>query len=176
MSEGQGIPGLNPKRRTRAPQPGFNGQNYVHTNPLPAVSNLPSFSYGSPQTALPQQPTARDTKIRMDDALSQAANAAKGRVEAENAEREKKKMAEQAQQEAANATNTISRQQNERQVFVEPTSASSKTPRKTRAKFAQPEVTDARRRSLRSASVASRDNSVERGELIAFQMHKHDYL
>lgn len=169
MSEGQGIPGLNPKRRTRAPQPGFNGQNYVHTNPLPAVSNLPSFSYGSPQTALPQQPTARDTKITMDDALSQAANAAKGRIEAENAEREKRKAAEQAQQEAANTLNTV------RQASVEPVSTSTKPLRRTRTQFVQSEATDARRRSLRSVSVASRDNSEERGEWLVFQMYKLDF-
>jgi len=95
----------------------------------------------------------------MDDALSQAANAAKGRAEAENAEREKRRAVEQAQQETTNAAvNTM------RQPSIEPISTSSQTPRRTRAKFVQLEVADARRRSLRSASIASRENSVERGE------------
>src|SRR5437660_739485 len=75
------------RRRTTRAAPAFTGHNFIHTNPLPAVSNLPSFSYGSPQTSLPKQPTLRDTKQRMGDALQQANQAAKARMEAAVEER-----------------------------------------------------------------------------------------
>ncbi|KAJ6258969.1 hypothetical protein Dda_5864 [Drechslerella dactyloides] len=106
MSTAGGAGGA-PNRRSSRAVPAFHGTNLIHSNPLPPVSNLPSFSYGSPQTALPKPISVRDTKVAITDALEAADAAAKARLEAAAHERrlaEERSAAEAAARASAEAS------------------------------------------------------------------------
>ncbi|KAK6335399.1 hypothetical protein TWF696_002178 [Orbilia brochopaga] len=132
--------GTTTRRSTRA-VPAFNG-NFIHSNPLPPVSNLPSFSYGSPQTALPKPISVKDTKVSMNDALEAANTAAKARLEA--AAQERRLAEERSAAEAAARASAEASESNHSQRAARMPNAS-------------------RKRSLRSQSVLSRDGSEDDG-------------
>ncbi|KAK6531531.1 hypothetical protein TWF281_008326 [Arthrobotrys megalospora] len=133
-------------RRSNRAGPAFSGNNLIQSNPLPPVSSIPSFSYGSPQSVLPKPVSARDTKINMTDALDKADAAAKARLEAAAQER---RLAEQRAAEAA----AESARQAARQVSVDPPMT-------------------ARKRSLRSQSVVSQDDNFYEGDETSLEIHR----
>ncbi|KAF3929625.1 hypothetical protein ABW20_dc0101215 [Dactylellina cionopaga] len=135
-------------RRSRA-VPAFAGTNLIHSNPLPPVSSLPSFSYGSPQAAYPRQISARDAKVTLTDALEHADAAAKARLEAAAHER---KLAEEEENDE--------RERRGEQVSVEPTTAVAT-------------AATTRKRSLRSQSVLSQDDDTfHEGDETSLEIHR----
>ncbi|KAF3932320.1 hypothetical protein ABW19_dt0208280 [Dactylella cylindrospora] len=150
--------GTTSKRVARA-VPAFNGNNIIHSNPLPPVSNLLSFSYGSPQATMPKPITIKETRIATKDALERADAEAKARLEA--AAHERKLAEERAAAEAAAAKQS---QKTNRQPSAEPTgpAAGAKTPRRNAA-HEESSAISTRRRGLRSRSVASKAGSVGDG-------------
>ncbi|KAK6539777.1 hypothetical protein TWF694_009970 [Orbilia ellipsospora] len=141
-------------RRSNRAVPAFTGNNLIHnSNPLPPVSSLPSFSYGSPQTTAPRPLSARDAKVTIADALESADVAAKARLEA--AARERKLAEERAAAEAAAAKAKASA----RQPSVEPVATTS--------------TTASRKRSLRSQSVLSQDeDTFHEGDETSLEIHR----
>ncbi|KAF3207017.1 hypothetical protein TWF106_008866 [Orbilia oligospora] len=133
-------------RRSNRAGPAFSGNNLIQSNPLPPLTAIPSFSYGSPQSALPKPMSARDTKVNMTDALDRADAAAKARLEAAAKER---KLAEQRAAEAA----AESARQSARQISGEPPMT-------------------ARKRSLRSQSVVSQDDNFYEGDETSLEIHR----
>ncbi|KAF3907771.1 hypothetical protein AA313_de0210294 [Arthrobotrys entomopaga] len=143
-------------RRSNRAVPAFTGNNLIHnSNPLPPVSSLPSFSYGSPQTAAPRPLSARDAKVAIADALESADVAAKARLEA--AARERKLAEERAAAEAAAAAKA--KAASARQPSVEPVATTS--------------VSASRKRSLRSQSVVSQDeDTFHEGDETSLEIHR----
>ncbi|KAK6363813.1 hypothetical protein TWF730_001221 [Orbilia blumenaviensis] len=135
-------------RRSNRAGPAFSGNNLIQSNPLPPLTAIPSFSYGSPQSALPKPMSARDTKVNMTDALDRADAAAKARLEAAAKER---KLAEQRAAEAAEAAESA--RQAARQISAEP-------------------PTTTRKRSLRSQSVLSQDDNFQEGDETSLEIHR----
>ncbi|KAK6515644.1 hypothetical protein TWF506_007967 [Arthrobotrys conoides] len=135
-------------RRSNRAGPAFSGNNLIQSNPLPPLTAIPSFSYGSPQSALPKPMSARDTKVNMTDALDKADAAAKARLEAAAKER---RLAEQRAAEAAAAAESA--RQAARQISTEPPMT-------------------ARKRSLRSQSVVSQDDNFHEGDETSLEIHR----
>ncbi|KAK6495464.1 hypothetical protein TWF481_003481 [Arthrobotrys musiformis] len=135
-------------RRSNRAGPAFSGNNLIQSNPLPPLTAIPSFSYGSPQSALPKPVSARDAKVNMTDALDKADAAAKARLEAAAKER---KLAEQRAAEAAAAAESA--RQAARQISAEP-------------------PVTARKRSLRSQSVISQDDNFYEGDETSLEIHR----
>ncbi|EGX53703.1 hypothetical protein AOL_s00006g31 [Orbilia oligospora ATCC 24927] len=135
-------------RRSNRAGPAFSGNNLIQSNPLPPLTAIPSFSYGSPQSALPKPMSARDTKVNMTDALDRADAAAKARLEAAAKER---KLAEQRAADAAAAAESA--RQSARQISEEPPMT-------------------ARKRSLRSQSVVSQDDNFYEGDETSLEIHR----
>ncbi|KAK6356560.1 hypothetical protein TWF718_000911 [Orbilia javanica] len=135
-------------RRSNRAGPAFSGNNLIQSNPLPPLTAIPSFSYGSPQSALPKPVSARDAKVNMTDALEKADAAAKARLEAAAKER---RLAEQRAAEAAAAAESA--RQAARQISAEPPMT-------------------ARKRSLRSQSVVSQDDNFYEGDETSLEIHR----